>query len=89
MKSIDKKRFSILLRKVERETSYNCHSEALKMVADFFGYPEYSKFFEEYANKDYITTDEFNERCHALERMLIIIGIEYGSNVVDEIWKVL
>ncbi len=89
METIDKKRFSTLLRKVEKETSYNCHAEALKMVADFFDYPEYSKFFEEYVNRDGITTDEFKERHEASERMLIIIAIKYGSDVANDIWRLL
>ena len=89
MKTIDKKQFSILLNEVEEKTSDNCHSEALKMVADFFGYPEYSKFFEEFAEKDEITTDEFKERYEASERMLIIIEVRYGSDVANEILKVL
>ena len=89
MKTTEKNPFSILLRKVERETSNNCHSEALKMVADFFGYPEYSKFFEELAEKDAITTDEFKERYEASERMLVIIEARHGSDVANKVLKVL
>ncbi len=88
-KQVNQEDFSVLKQKVEFETFHNCHSEALKMIADFFGYPEYSDFFEEYAEKDEITTDEFKERYEASERMLIIIESEYGSEVAKEISNLL
>lgn len=89
MKTIDEKKFSSLLRKVEEDTNNNCHSEALRLVADFFGYPEYRRLFLGYACKTSITMEEYKERYEASERMFIIIRAEYGNQVSEELEKVM
>jgi len=89
MKEFSRKEFAVLKHKVEVETSYNCHSEALKMIADFFGYPEYSYLFLQYSLKEGLSVKEFEEKCEASDRMFIIIEKQYGKDVVNELKKVL
>ena len=61
MKEFSRKEFAVLRHKVEVETSYNCHSEAMKMIEDFFGYPEYSYLFLQYSLKEGLSVKELRK----------------------------
>lgn len=78
-KQVNQRELETLIKKVENEVSYNCHSEALKMIADFVGYHEYSEYFLGFVVKESMTLEESRERHEASERMLFLIGFEYGA----------
>ena len=81
-KQYDIKEFEELEEKVARATEDNCHSEALVMIADFFGYPEYYDLFESYSKKESLTMTEWNARYSAQVRMFFVIEAEYGQDTV-------
>lgn len=89
MKTIDNSRFESLLKTVARMTEDNLHSEALDEIALFFDYIEFSTMFGYYSKKESLRMKDFNTRCEVADRMFIIIGVEYGKEVVERIKKAL
>ena len=89
VKTLNNKRFGILVKNVKIDTSYNLHSEALVEIAEFFGYEEYISKFKEYSEKETLTVEDFNVRCEVKDRMFFIIQAEYGNDVVERLDKVM
>lgn len=84
-KFFDNKEFEEMLGQLEEATASNQHSEALVMIADFFGYQEYYDYFEAFAKKESITLKESHIRHNAMERMFVVIKAEYGFDVVSRL----
>lgn len=88
-KQFDNKKFEELVEQVAISTDDNRHSEALTMIADFFGYPEYQNLFKCYSEKESLTLADWNTRYGAQTRMLIVIESEYGNDTVTRLLAVL
>lgn len=79
------------IRRAERQTDENYHTEALKTMTDFFHYEDLSdelaEIAREHGNAGSLGPDLFDRRNRAMDELFDRVRRDYGQSVLNRVYR--